>query len=193
MSPGFAAIVLALLGLYRGATCDDSYLIGTGRYDVTGPAAEIEMVRGWQCSHEWCCRRLWKTSCLATSLDNCCVLHDMHGRGPFMNSAVLLDVTRLGFIYLTSLGHSLSSVCSCTHLPQMGYAMPTQIGHGIHFRQWSRAFIIATNSSRVVFVNVDICMGTQVLKMQVSLRLYTCTCILLYNVTQYIQNETYHK
>lgn len=57
----------------------------------------------------------------------------------------------------------------------MGYAMPTQIGHGIHFRQWARAFIIATNSSRVVFVNVDVCMGTQVLKMQVSLRLYACT------------------
>lgn len=54
---------------------------------------------------------------------------------------------------------------------QMGYAMPTQISHGIHFRQWSRAFIVAdaAGSSRVVFVNVDICMGTQVLKMQVSL------------------------
>lgn len=51
MSPGFAAIVLALLGLYVGASCDESYLIGTGRYDVTGPAAEIEMVRSRKCSH----------------------------------------------------------------------------------------------------------------------------------------------
>jgi len=52
----------------------------------------------------------------------------------------------------------------------MGYAMPTQISHGIHFRQWSRAFIISDtdSSSRVVFVNVDIWMGTQALKMQVS-------------------------
>ena len=110
--------------------------------------------------------------------DSCCILHDMHG--PFRNSAVLLlDVIRLVGPLL------ILSVCSCTHLPQMGYAMPTQIGHGIHFRQWSRAFIIATNSSRVVFVNVDICMGTQVLKMQVSLRLYTCTCR-LYIVTHNI-------
>ena len=58
---------------------------------------------------------------------------------------------------------------SFTHSTQMGYAMPTQITHGIHFRQWSRAFIVAesSDSARVVFVNVDICMGTQVLKMQV--------------------------
>jgi neutral ceramidase len=86
---------LAVVGLgARANGADDTYLIGTGRYDVTGPAAEVEM---------------------------------------------------------------------------MGYAMPTQITHGIHFRQWSRAFIIADSSdtSRVVFVNVDICMGTQILKMQV--------------------------
>ena len=52
----------------------------------------------------------------------------------------------------------------------MGYAMPQQTAHGIHFRQWSRAFIIADsqNKTRVVFVNVDVCMGTQLMKMQVS-------------------------
>jgi len=72
----------------------DDYYIGAGRYDITGPAAEVEM---------------------------------------------------------------------------MGYAMPTQTAHGIHFRQWSRAFIIADsqNKTRVVFVNADICMGSQVIKMQV--------------------------
>lgn len=54
---------------------------------------------------------------------------------------------------------------------QMGYAMPTQINHGIHLRQFSRAFIIADSQkqSRVVFVNVDICMGTQIMKMQASI------------------------
>ena len=48
----------------------------------------------------------------------------------------------------------------------MGYAMPTQIGHGIHLRQYSRAFIIASSDlkKRVVFVNADICMGTQIMK-----------------------------
>ncbi len=52
----------------------------------------------------------------------------------------------------------------------MGYAMPTQINKGIHFRQYSRAFIIADaeKKSSVVFVNADICMGTQIMKMEVS-------------------------
>lgn len=47
--------------------------------------------------------------------------------------------------------------------------MPTQITHGIHLRLYSRAFIVADakKASRVVFVNADICMGTQIMKMQV--------------------------
>ena len=51
----------------------------------------------------------------------------------------------------------------------MGYAVPTQIGHGIHLRQFSRAFIVADeqNATRVVFINTDICMGTQIIKMKV--------------------------
>ena len=49
----------------------------------------------------------------------------------------------------------------------MGYANPAQIGKGIHLRQYSRAFIIGDENSRVVFVNVDICMGTQIMKMKV--------------------------
>ncbi len=54
--------------------------------------------------------------------------------------------------------------------------MPQQINHGIHFRQWARAFVIADaqKQSRVVFVNADICMGTQIMKIQVC-RVYPCT------------------
>ncbi len=69
----------------------------------------------------------------------------------------------------------------------MGYAMPTQINKGIHFRQYSRAFIIvdAEKKSRVVFVNVDVCMGTQIMKMQVGnssnplllTKYVVCTCV----------------
>lgn len=57
----------------------------------------------------------------------------------------------------------------------MGYAMPQQTTRGIHFRQYSRAFIFADEAkkSRVVFVNMDICMGTQALKMQVVKKLQT--------------------
>ena len=55
-------------------------------------------------------------------------------------------------------------------LLQMGYASPTQIGKGIHLRQFSRAFVIGDEyGHRVVFVNADICMGTQIVKMQVHL------------------------
>lgn len=51
----------------------------------------------------------------------------------------------------------------------MGYAMPTQISSGIHFRQYSRAFIMADSLNRtsVVFINADVCMGSQIMKMQV--------------------------
>lgn len=51
----------------------------------------------------------------------------------------------------------------------MGYASPTQTTEGIHFRQWSRAFIIADTDkkNRVVFVNLDVCMGSQIMKMKV--------------------------
>lgn len=45
MSMLAALVVLVGVGLGVGAeAADDTYLIGAGRYDVTGPAAEIEMV-----------------------------------------------------------------------------------------------------------------------------------------------------
>ena len=40
---GLVGCVLATLGLAAGD--DSTYYIGTGRYDVTGPSVEIEMVR----------------------------------------------------------------------------------------------------------------------------------------------------
>ncbi len=62
-------------------------------------------------------------------------------------------------------------------MEQMGYANPTQVGKGIHLRQYSRAFIISDvqNGSTVVFVNADICMGTQILKMKVLILIITYT------------------
>ena len=41
--PLLVALALASLGVCANGD-DDTYLIGAGRYDVTGPAAEIEMV-----------------------------------------------------------------------------------------------------------------------------------------------------
>ena len=40
---GLVGCVLATLGLAAGD--DSAYYIGTGRYDVTGPSVQIEMVR----------------------------------------------------------------------------------------------------------------------------------------------------
>ena len=53
----------------------------------------------------------------------------------------------------------------------MGMAKTSQIAKGIHFRQYSRAFIIADSNNtknRIVFVNIDACMGTQIVKNKVG-------------------------
>ena len=55
----------------------------------------------------------------------------------------------------------------------MGMANPVQIAKGIHFRQYSRAFIIADSNNtrnRIVFVNIDACMGTQIMKTRLGVR-----------------------
>ena len=52
----------------------------------------------------------------------------------------------------------------------MGYAKSEQVGSGIHFRQYSRAFIIVDSSnSRVVLISADIGMATQIVKIEVGI------------------------
>lgn len=57
----------------------------------------------------------------------------------------------------------------------MGYANPSQIGAGIHFRQRARAFIIAQESDpkrkRLVYVSVDFGMGSQAVTREVLVQL----------------------
>ena len=55
----------------------------------------------------------------------------------------------------------------------MGYAMMKQIGHGLHLRQYSRAFVFedTDSSKRHVFVSIDACMGTQIVKTEVVRKL----------------------
>lgn len=52
----------------------------------------------------------------------------------------------------------------------MGYAKGSQKSNGIHLRQYSRAYVIADNENqnRVVFVSVDACMISTLVKAQVS-------------------------
>nr|KYP76212.1 Neutral ceramidase [Cajanus cajan] len=54
----------------------------------------------------------------------------------------------------------------------MGYANTGQIASGIHFRLRARAFIVAEpKGNRVVFVNLDACMASQIVKIKVIERL----------------------
>ncbi|XP_072522781.1 neutral ceramidase [Salminus brasiliensis] len=52
-------------------------------------------------------------------------------------------------------------------IPLMGYANPDQTAGGIHTRLFSRAFIVDDGSKRVVFVNADIGMVSQRLRLEV--------------------------
>lgn len=51
----------------------------------------------------------------------------------------------------------------------MGYAKPGQDTAGIHFRLYSRAFVIADqDGKRVCIVNCDLAMLSQIVKLEVS-------------------------
>ncbi|KAK2641812.1 hypothetical protein Ddye_023575 [Dipteronia dyeriana] len=89
--------VVLFLGNDRGVLSDSNYLIGLGSYDITGPAADVNM---------------------------------------------------------------------------MGYANMEQIASGVHFRLRARAFIVADpQGERVVFVNLDACMASQLVTIKVLERL----------------------
>uniref|UniRef100_A0A5B7A7W2 Neutral ceramidase n=1 Tax=Davidia involucrata TaxID=16924 RepID=A0A5B7A7W2_DAVIN len=89
--------LLLLLQNSRGVLSASNYLIGLGSYDITGPAADVNM---------------------------------------------------------------------------MGYANMEQIASGVHFRLRARAFIVAEpQGNRVVFVNLDACMASQLVTIKVLERL----------------------
>lgn len=89
--------LLLLLQNSKGVASASNYLIGLGSYDITGPAADVNM---------------------------------------------------------------------------MGYANTDQIASGVHFRLRSRAFILAEpQGNRVVFVNLDACMASQLVTIKVLERL----------------------
>ncbi|GBN45175.1 Neutral ceramidase 3 [Araneus ventricosus] len=49
----------------------------------------------------------------------------------------------------------------------MGYAKVSQVTRGIHTRQYSRAFVVSDNSSRVALVSIDSGMVSHIVKMEV--------------------------
>lgn len=93
----FVLLLLQVLDYGRGVGADSDYLIGLGSYDITGPAADVNM---------------------------------------------------------------------------MGYANTEQLASGVHFRLRSRAFIVAEpQGNRVLFVNLDACMASQIVTLKVLERL----------------------
>lgn len=90
-------IFLLLSGQTEGVSSGSRHLVGLGSYDITGPAADVNM---------------------------------------------------------------------------MGYANIEQIASGIHFRLRARTFIVAEpHGKRVVFVNLDACMASQIVTIKVLERL----------------------
>lgn len=54
----------------------------------------------------------------------------------------------------------------------MGYANMEQVASGIHFRLRARTFIVSEpEGKRVVFVNIDACMASQIVTLKVIERL----------------------
>lgn len=93
----FSVFTLFLLENIKQISSASDYLIGLGSYDITGPAADVNM---------------------------------------------------------------------------MGYASLEQIASGVHFRLRARAFIVAEpKGNRVVFVNLDACMASQIVTIKLLERL----------------------
>ncbi|XP_031249754.1 neutral ceramidase 2 [Pistacia vera] len=73
--------------------------------------------------------------------------------------------------YLISLG-SYDITGPAADVNMMGYANSEQVTSGIHFRLRARTFIVAEpQGNRVVFVNLDACMASQILTIKVLERL----------------------
>lgn len=80
-------------------------------------------------------------------------------------------VTSSNSPYLIGLGsHDITGPAADVNM--MGYANMEQIASGVHFRLRARTFIVAEpEGDRVVFVNLDACMASQLVKIKVIERL----------------------
>ncbi|KAK9279554.1 hypothetical protein L1049_013233 [Liquidambar formosana] len=93
----------------------------------------------------------------------------------FWISLLLLVLNSRGILsasnYLVGLG-SYDITGPAADVNMMGYANTEQIASGVHFRLRARAFIVAEpQGNRVVFVNLDACMGSQLVTIKVLERL----------------------
>ena len=83
----------------------------------------------------------------------------------------LLLLSRTVYAYLIGVG-SYDITGPAADVNMMGYANSDQTASGIHFRLRARAFIVAEpQGNRVVFVNLDACMASQIVTIKVLERL----------------------
>ncbi|KAK7299873.1 hypothetical protein RJT34_10701 [Clitoria ternatea] len=81
------------------------------------------------------------------------------------------DLVHSGSDYLIGLG-SYDITGPAADVNMMGYANAQQIASGLHFRLRARAFIVAQpKGNRLVFVNLDACMASQLVTIKVLERL----------------------
>lgn len=81
------------------------------------------------------------------------------------------DVAYSASNYLIGVG-SYDITGPAADVNMMGYANAGQIASGVHFRLRSRAFIVGDpKGKRVVFVNLDACMASQIVTIKVLERL----------------------
>ncbi|KAL6842754.1 hypothetical protein ACP4OV_027598 [Aristida adscensionis] len=95
------------------------------------------------------------------------------GRGlwPCLFLVLVLQSCSPALSYLVGMG-SYDITGPAADVNMMGYANAEQIASGIHFRLKARAFIVAEpNGKRVVFVNLDACMASQLVTIKVLERL----------------------
>lgn len=79
----------------------------------------------------------------------------------------------VGSEYLIGMG-SYDITGPAADVNMMGYANTEQVASGVHFRLRARSFIVAEkHGNRVAFVNLDACMGSQLVMMKVVERLKT--------------------
>jgi len=85
----------------------------------------------------------------------------------FLNGKGVLSASN----YLIGLG-SYDITGPAADVNMMGYANAEQIASGVHFRLRARTFIVAEpKGNRVVFVNLDACMASQLVTVKVLERL----------------------
>lgn len=73
--------------------------------------------------------------------------------------------------YLIGLG-SYDITGPAADVNMMGYANTDQVASGVHFRLRARAFVVSEpHGNRVVFVNLDACMASQLVTIKVLERL----------------------